>query len=141
MRISSHGLMLTPLRPSLHRYQKLSLHSPPFPSGRKCVIVGIQNSGSQRSGAPAMDFDALFAQVIVLLQREQRISYRVLKRRFALSDDDLADLKDELIYAKKLAVDEENRVLVWTGDKEVSPLPPVVSTSEATAPPALDHER
>ena len=45
----------------------------------------------------------LFAQVIALLQHEQRISYRVLKRRFALSDDDLADLKDELIYAKKLA--------------------------------------
>ena len=45
-----------------------------------------------------MDFDALFAQVLALLQREQRISYRVLKRRFALSDEDLEDLKDELIY-------------------------------------------
>src|SRR5262249_47856318 len=139
--ISSHGLMLTPLRPSLHRYEKLSLHSPPFPSGRKCVIVGIQNSGSQRSGAPAMDFDALFAQVIALLQREQRISYRVLKRRFALSDDDLADLKDELIYAKKLAVDEDNRVLVWIGDQEASPLPPAVPTSEPVSAAAPDHER
>jgi hypothetical protein len=38
-----------------------------------------------------MDFDTLFAQVIALLQREQRISYRVLKRSFALSDDDLTD--------------------------------------------------
>ena len=81
-----------------------------------------------------MDFDALFAQVIALLQREQRISYRVLKRRFALSADDLADLKDELIYAKKLAVDEDNRVLVWTGDHEAAPLPPAVSTSERAAP-------
>ena len=69
-----------------------------------------------------MDFDALFAQVIALLQHEQRISYRVLKRRFALSDDDLADLKDELIYAKKLAVDE-NRVLVWTGGTAPMALP------------------
>ena len=88
-----------------------------------------------------MDFDALFAQVIALLQREQRISYRVLKRRFALSDDDLADLKDELIYAKKLAVDEDNRVLVWTGDHEAAPLPPAVSTSERAAPPMTEHER
>src|SRR5207237_9564760 len=73
--------------------------------------------------------------------REQRISYRVLKRRFALSDDDLADLKDELIYAKKLAVDEDNRVLVWTGDHEAAPLPPAVSTSERVAPPMTEHER
>jgi class 3 adenylate cyclase len=28
------------------------------------------------------------------------------------------DVKDELIYAKKLAVDEDNRVLVWTGSVE-----------------------
>ena len=70
-----------------------------------------------------MDFDALFAQVIALLQREQRISYRVLKRRFALSDDDLADVKDELIYAKKLAVDEENRVLLWAGGTAPMPMP------------------
>ena len=27
-------------------------------------------------------------------------------------------MKDELIYAKKLAMDEENRVLVWTGEVE-----------------------
>ena len=39
-----------------------------------------------------------------LLQREQRLSYRVLKRRFALDDDDLEDLKEDLIYAKKLTV-------------------------------------
>src|SRR5215510_14161556 len=141
MCISSHGLMITPIRPYLHRYEKLSMTSQPFLSGRKCVIVGIQNSGSQRSGAPAMDFDALFAQVITLLQREQRISYRVLKRRFALSDDDLADLKDELIYAKKLAVDEDNRVLVWTGDHETAPLSPAVSTSERASAPAPDHAR
>jgi predicted ATPase/class 3 adenylate cyclase len=88
-----------------------------------------------------MDFDALFAQVIALLQREQRISYRVLKRRFALSDDDLADLQDELIYAKKLAVDEDNRVLVWTGDQETAPLSPAVSTSEPASAPAPDPER
>ena len=81
-----------------------------------------------------MDFDALFAQVIALLQHEQRISYRVLKRRFALSDDDLADVKDELIYAKKLAVDEENRVLVWTGGTAPMALPTPAPVTPGTSP-------
>jgi predicted ATPase/class 3 adenylate cyclase len=88
-----------------------------------------------------MDFDALFAQVIALLQREQRISYRVLKRRFALSDEDLADLKDELIYAKKLAVDEEDRVLVWVGEKASASTSPLVPGSPEPALPATDQER
>jgi hypothetical protein len=35
-----------------------------------------------------------------------------------LDDDLLEAVKDELIYAKKLAVDEENRVLVWRGDSK-----------------------
>src|SRR5215475_10375057 len=89
-----------------------------------------------------MDFDALFAQVIALLQREQRISYRVLKRRFAFSDDDLEDVKDELIYAKKLAVDEDNRVLVWVGEQaSASAHPPVSGTPALTSVPAPDQVR
>ena len=62
-----------------------------------------------------MTFDELLAQVLVLLQREGRVSYRALKRRFDLDDDDLEDLKDEIIAAKQLASDEQGRVLVWTG--------------------------
>jgi hypothetical protein len=50
-------------------------------------------------------------------------------------------VKDELIYAKKLAVDEDGRVLVWTGDQATSPPPPVSSTSEPSAHAAPDHER
>src|SRR6266852_9371046 len=65
-----------------------------------------------------MTFDDILAQVLELLQREERVSYRALKVRFQLDDDILEAVKDELIYAKKLAVDEENRVLVWTGDIE-----------------------
>src|SRR2546422_10771278 len=97
--------------------------------------------GRPDSGGSTMTFDDILAQVLALLQREKRVSYRALKRRFDLDDDDLEDVKDELIYAKKLAVDEENRVLVWIGDQETSPPPPVSSTSGPTAPPALDHER
>src|SRR5262245_51965141 len=63
-----------------------------------------------------MTFDEVLTQVLELLQREKRVSYRALKVRFQLDDDLLEAVKDELIYAKKLAVDEENRVLVWTGD-------------------------
>jgi Adenylate and Guanylate cyclase catalytic domain len=88
-----------------------------------------------------MDFDTLFAQVIALLQRERRISYRVLKRRFALSDEDLADLKDELIYAKKLALDEENRVLVWVGEHASTSAPPLVPATFEPALLATEHAR
>ena len=62
-----------------------------------------------------MDYDAVLAQVLELLQREKRLSYRVLKRRLGVDDDELEDLKEDLIYAKKLAVDEAGHVLVWTG--------------------------
>src|SRR5216683_4739681 len=68
-----------------------------------------------------MDYDALLAAVLTLLQQEQRLSYRVLKLCLQLDDETLEDLKDDLIYAKKLAVDEEGRVLVWTGGTSSAP--------------------
>jgi hypothetical protein len=54
-----------------------------------------------------MTFDEVLAHVLALLQREQRVSYRALKRRFDLGDDYLEDLKDETLKAKRLAMDEE----------------------------------
>src|SRR5713101_5613796 len=62
-----------------------------------------------------MDYDAIVTQALTLLQREQRLSYRVLKLRLQLDEDTLEALKEDLIYAKKLARDVEGRVLVWTG--------------------------
>jgi class 3 adenylate cyclase len=70
-----------------------------------------------------MDYDAVLAQVLALLQQEQRVAYRVLKRRLQLDDETLEDLKDDLIYAKQLAVDEDGRVLVWTGETASAPTP------------------
>ena len=63
-----------------------------------------------------MEYNQVLAQVLDLLQRERRLSYRVLKRRFQLDDDLLEALKEDLIYAKQLAVDEDGRVLVWRSD-------------------------
>src|SRR6266851_4800678 len=62
-----------------------------------------------------MTFDELLAQMIELLQREGRVSYRAFKRRFSLDDEYLEDLKTEIIHAKRLAIDENGAVLVWTG--------------------------
>ena len=67
-----------------------------------------------------MTFDEVLAQVRELLEREGRVSYRALKRRFSLDDDYLEDIKDELIKAKQLARDEDGAVLVWTGASPVS---------------------
>jgi hypothetical protein len=55
-------------------------------------------------------------QTLTLLRREGRVSYRALKVEFDLDDEVLAALKDELIEAKRLAVDEEGKVLVWAGE-------------------------
>jgi class 3 adenylate cyclase len=101
-----------------------------------------------------MDYDTVLAQVLELLQQEQRVAYRVLKRRLQLDDETPEDLKDDLIYTKKLAVDEDGRVLVWTGRASIapataSPLPPpapsAVSPAQdeaaAVAPPTPEAER
>jgi hypothetical protein len=65
-----------------------------------------------------MTFYEVLAQVLELLQREKRVSYCALQRQFALDEDYLEALKDELIYAKKWAIDEEGKVLVWIGESQ-----------------------
>src|SRR5262249_17411581 len=72
------------------------------------------------------------------LQREGRVSYRALKREFGIDDDYLEDLKEELIGAKRLAVDEEGRFLVWTGKASLESS--VQSLGSKTANP-LDARR
>jgi class 3 adenylate cyclase len=101
-----------------------------------------------------MEFTTLRTQVMALLQGEGRVAYRALKLQFQLDDDTLEALKDDLIYAKKLAVDEDGRVLVWTGGTSSAPpaassvpLPatPDVSLAQGEAspvvPPTPDAER
>ena len=59
-----------------------------------------------------MTFDEVLAQVVELLRREGRVSYRALRRRFDLDEEYLEDVKAEIIQAKRLAMDEEGGVLV-----------------------------
>jgi class 3 adenylate cyclase len=66
-------------------------------------------------------FDEVLAQVCELLRREGRVSYRALRRRFDLDEEYLEDVKAEIIQAKRLAMDEEGAVLVWTGDAATAP--------------------
>src|SRR2546425_576263 len=96
-----------------------------------------------------MDYDALVAKVIELLQREKRVPYCALKRRFDVDDDYIEDLKIDLIEAKRLAIDENDRILVWVGDAQAvtaqethatQPLPAQEQPSPQTAPPP-DAER
>lgn len=75
-----------------------------------------------------MTFEELLAQLIEVLQREGRISYRALQRRFDLDDAYLDDVKIELIEAKQLASDENGRILVWAAQ------------AATTAPPTTAQE-
>ena len=80
-----------------------------------------------------MDFDNLLMQVVDLLRREGRVSYRALKVRFQLDDDVLEALKDEIIDAKRLAVDEKGKLLVWTATGVAAPvteIPPQTTREE-----------
>lgn len=63
-----------------------------------------------------MKFSEIVEQASAFLQRTERITYRALKHEFDLDDETLTDLKDKLIEAKRVAVDENGKVLVWVGE-------------------------
>lgn len=80
-----------------------------------------------------MTYDEVLTQVLELLQRDQRVAYRVLKRRFGLDDAYVDDLKADLIKAKRLAIDEDGEVLVWAGH------PAAVSSQLSVTSPNTSH--
>src|SRR5262245_40815896 len=61
-----------------------------------------------------MTFDDILAQVVTLLQRQGRVSYRALKVRFDLDDEYLDVLREELLYVYPV-LDDQGKGLVWTG--------------------------
>ena len=74
-----------------------------------------------------MTFEEILDQAMPLLQRRGRVTYRMLKVQFQLSDEQLEALKEELIYGQRLAMDEEGKVLVW------------VEKAAVAAPPGRDR--
>jgi len=82
-----------------------------------------------------MTFEEVLTQASAMLQRLGRVSYRALKRQFALDDAFLEDLKYELIEVQQLAVDHDGTVLVWTGEASAAVAPlPAPATSAASRP-------
>ena len=82
-----------------------------------------------------MEFYAVLDRVIDLLRQRGRVTYRALKLQFGLDDEQLEALKEELLYAQQLAVDEANRLLIWVGDPGAMPTP--TPTAPPSSVPAL----
>jgi class 3 adenylate cyclase/tetratricopeptide (TPR) repeat protein len=81
-------------------------------------------------------FNEVLSQTIAMLQQYGRVSYRALKRQFALDDAFLEDLKYELIAVQQRAADQDGIVLVWTGDIGAAAAPmPAPATSAAMSSP------
>jgi class 3 adenylate cyclase len=78
-----------------------------------------------------MTFEEILDQAIAMLQRRGRLTYGALKRQFQLDDAYVEDVKAELIEGQRVAVDEDGRVLVWTGDARMVP---TVSAKPVEAP-------
>ena len=78
-----------------------------------------------------MDFYDVLDHVVTLLQRRGRVTYNALKLQFHLDDEQLAILKDELLYAHPQVVDDTGRGLRWTDD---------TAATQAHTPLAPQHE-
>jgi hypothetical protein len=89
-------------------------------------------------------FSEVVSQASALLHSKGRITYRALKREFDLDDEALEDLKEELIEAERVAVDENGKILVWTGASPVSSSLSEVASSQlpvTSSPPPVPSPR
>jgi hypothetical protein len=77
-----------------------------------------------------MEFFDVLDQVVALLQRRGRVTYNALKLQFHLDDEQLAVLKDELLYAHPQVVEDAGRGLRWTSD---------TAAPQTSTPPAPPH--
>lgn len=71
-------------------------------------------------GFDTSDFHTVLSLVTRRLEQEGRITYRALQRAFGVNDAFLEDLREELIYAKQVAMDEDGKVLVWREGAQLS---------------------
>ena len=63
-----------------------------------------------------MEFDDVLEQVLTLLERDKRLSYRGINRRFALDDEYLEDLKEELLFSHAEISEPDGRGVIWNGE-------------------------
>ena len=76
-----------------------------------------------------MTFNEVLIQTIAMLQQHGRVSYRALKRQFALDEAFLEDLTYELTEVQHCAIDHDGTMLVWTGEAS--------ATAAPMSPPAM----
>ena len=75
-------------------------------------------------------------QILDLLRRRGRMSYRALQRQFHLDDASIEDVKEELLYAHPV-VDDAGRGLIWTGEVGLPSEPksaPIPESTPASTP-------
>src|SRR5262249_37738795 len=77
-----------------------------------------------------MTFEEILDQATAMLQRRGRVSYRTLTLQFHLDVESLEALKEELIEVHHLAVDQDSRMLVWTGEASPTPVLPSPQPSQ-----------
>ncbi len=68
-----------------------------------------------------MDFYTVLSEVEDLLRSRGRVSYRALKVQYALDDERLGALREELLYAHPGKVIEDGQGLVWTAGASGTP--------------------
>jgi class 3 adenylate cyclase/tetratricopeptide (TPR) repeat protein len=80
-------------------------------------------------------FHALLPAVMWVLQRDRRVLYRELKHIFGVDDTLLEGIREALTF-KRLAIDEDNKGLVWTDEAQPAMQPVVaVPNQPVTATP------
>src|SRR5262249_52783484 len=72
---------------------------------------GIHRGSDPTRGGATVTFNEVLSQTIAMLQQHGRVSYRALKRQFAIPDDYLEDLKDAILFAYPQVRDAEGRGL------------------------------
>jgi class 3 adenylate cyclase/predicted ATPase len=88
-----------------------------------------------RGGWAEWRFHALLPEVMALLQRDGRVTYRRLKSVFSIDAPFLEEIREELTL-RQLAIDAESKVLIWTGETQPTVHPSVIPTSPGTTPEA-----
>ncbi len=110
-------------------------------NGRGLVWTAEAGSPEQDARLGTEDekhFQILLADVIAQLQGERRVTYRRLQYVFSIDDTLLNEIREELTF-RRLAIDEEGKGPVWTGEDPPT-LPPLVAeadtqSKEPIAPP------